>query len=124
MAKNTSSLGKVAEGLGVAALAGAAIYYLTGKEGEKRRKNLSSWAKKAEAEVAQKIKGAKSFSKTAYEQAAKEVLAKYKQAKNIDPKELATFGKELKGHWDQIAKGANKLVAKKAPAKAKKKTGK
>lgn len=126
MSKQTSTTKKVAEGLGVMALAAgaAAAYYLTGKEGQKNRKNISAWAKKAKLEIAQKTKGMEKFSKAAYEQASKEVMAKYKQAKNIDPKELAAFGQEMKGHWDQISKHINKLGAKKAPVSAKKKAKK
>jgi hypothetical protein len=117
-----SSSSKIAGGLGLAALAAgvaaiAAKNYFGGKEGKKRLKKLSGWSEKAKAEMLIKIKNMKAVSKQAYDQAATEVLAKYKQAKNIDPKELEAFGKELKGHWEKITKDISKLGAKKPVAK-------
>ncbi|HYV33311.1 MAG TPA: hypothetical protein VE973_00480 [Candidatus Limnocylindria bacterium] len=121
MPKKTSTGTKVAAGLGVAALAAAAAatYYLSGPNGKKHRKQVSVWAGKAKKEMVQKIKGMKTFGKAAYEKAAKEVLAKYKQAKNIDPKELQALSQEIKTHWNKIAKDVAKLGAKKTAAKSK-----
>ena len=121
MSKKSTSK-KIAGGLGLAALAAgaaavAAGYYFTGKEGKKNLKKLSGWSKKANAEMLVKIKQMKAVSKQTYDHAAKEVLAKYKQAKNIDPKELEAFGRELKRHWEKISKEVTKLGAKKKTAK-------
>jgi hypothetical protein len=120
MANNkTSSAGKLAAGLGVAALAAgaAAAYYLTGEGGKAHRKEIQAWAKKAKAEVAQKVKGVEKLSRSTYEQAVKDVMAKYKEAKNVDPKELISFGKELQGHWTDISKQATMLMGKKPALK-------
>jgi len=127
MVKKSSS--KLAEGLGIAALAAgaaaaAAGYYFYGEGGKKHRKQAAAWSKQAKTEMVKKIRQMESLSKTAYNQAAREVMAKYKQAKNIDPAELQAFGLELKGHWDKISKeivklGAGKTTAKKAASKAK-----
>jgi hypothetical protein len=65
----------------------------------------------------------KGVSKQAYDSAAKEVLAKYKQIKNIDPKEVEALGKELKGHWEKIAKDLSKMGSKK-PTATKRQTAK
>jgi hypothetical protein len=120
MPKNTSAAGKVAAGLGVAALAAgaAAAYYFSGPTGKKHRRDISSWTKKAKTEMVAKIKQMNHVSKAAYEQAAKEILAKYKQAKNIDPAELVALGRELKGHWDKISREVAKLGAKSRKAGA------
>jgi hypothetical protein len=122
MSKKSSSSGTViAGGLGAAALAAAAAagYFFYGKDGKNNRQKLKTWSKSAKQDMVKKIKGLKVISKTAYEQAAKEVLAKYKQAKNIDPKELTAFGAELKQQWNNISKQALKLgtAKKKTPAK-------
>ncbi|MFA5991549.1 MAG: hypothetical protein WC794_04890 [Candidatus Doudnabacteria bacterium] len=119
---------KIAEGLGLAALAAgaAATYFFYGQDGKKNRKTLTAWSKKAKEEMVKKIKGMKKVSKANYEVAAKEVLAKYKQIKNIDPKDVEVLGKELKGHWQKISGDLTKLgqtkkpVVKKAVPKAKK----
>jgi hypothetical protein len=50
-------------------------------------------------------------------------LAKYKQIKNIDPKEVEALGKELKGHWEKIAKDLSKMGSKK-PTATKRQTAK
>jgi len=120
--KKKSSAGKIAAGLGLAAVAAvAAGYYFSGKEGKKHLKQLSGWSKKAKGEMLQKITKMKAVSEQTYNKAAQEVLTKYKQAKNIDPKELQAFGRELKGHWKKIAKEAGRLGAKKSAAKKKSK---
>ena len=121
MGKQTSAIKKVAEGLGIAALAAgaAAAYYFSGPKGKKRRKAASAWSKKAKTEMVQKIRQMEGLSKKAYEKAAKEVLAKYKQAKNIDSKELSQLGHELKGHWAKISKSVSALGGKKTAAKKK-----
>jgi hypothetical protein len=119
MSKKTSTTTKVAEGLGIAALAAgaAAAYYFSGKGGQTKRNQAKAWVKTAKTEMAQKIKGMEKFSKAAYEQAGKEIMAKYKQAKNIDPKELAAFGQELKMHWNVISKQVEKLATSAVKAK-------
>ena len=116
---------KIAEGLGLAALAAgaAATYFFYGPGGKTRQKNLKVWSKKAKEELVKKIKSMKGVSKQAYDSAAKEVLAKYKQIKNIDPKEVEALGKELKGHWEKIAKDLSKMGSKK-PTATKRKTAK
>lgn len=121
MAKKTSAAGKIAAGLGVAALAAgaAAVYYLTGPKGKQHQRQAKAWAGKARIEMAGRLKKMKAVSKLAYDQAAKEVLAKYRQAKKIQPEELAAFGKELMGHWDKISKSAAALSGKKPSASKK-----
>jgi hypothetical protein len=111
--KKTSNAGKVAGAVGLAAgIAAAAGYYFYGKEGRGHRKEAETWTKKAKAEVLEKIKQMKRVSQTAYEKVIAEVLAKYKLIKNIDPKELQSFGQELKAHWTEISKQAAKLSGK------------
>ncbi len=113
--KKTSGAGKVAGVLGLAAgvvAAAAAGYYFYGKGGKAHRKQASAWSKSAKLEMLKKIKRMKSVSKAAYHKASDEVMAKYKQVKNIDPKELQLFGRELKAHWAKISKDALKLANK------------
>ena len=119
MGKKLSTAAKVAEGLGLATIAAAAAtsYFFYGQGGQKHRKDLKAWSKAAKTELVKKIKDMKTVSKQTYEMAAKEVLAKYKQAKNIDPKEVAALGNELKKHWTGISKELQKLGVKKAPVK-------
>jgi hypothetical protein len=111
MANTTSPTKRMAGGLGLAALAAAAAttYYFYGKGGKKHRTQAKSWSNTAKTEIVKQIKGMKKVSKVAYDQAVKQVLTKYKQAKKIDPAELASLGMELKGYWDNISKHISKM---------------
>ncbi len=120
--KHSSAGKRAAKGLGglaAIAAAAAAAYYFYGKDGKKHRRQAAGAAAKAKAEMVNKIKSMKKFSREAYDRAAKEVLAKYRQAKNIDPRELKDLGRELKAHWTGIAKEI-KALGKPAPAPKKK----
>ena len=118
MAKTTIAT-KIAGGLGVAALAAAAAatYYFYGNKGKQHRRQITAWSKKAKEEMVQKIKQMKTFSKQAYDKAAKEVMTKYKQAKNVKPEELATLGREIQSHWNKISKDISALGKRKAAAR-------
>lgn len=123
MAKQSTAT-KVVEGLSVAALAtaAAAAYFFTGPEGKKNKAKARAWASAAKKDMLVKIKHMKTVSQKAYQQAAREVMAKYKRAKNIEPAELRAFGAELKKHWEKIAMDVKKMgrvkpAAKKAASK-------
>jgi hypothetical protein len=111
----TSVAGKVARGaLGLAAGAAAvaAGYYFFGKDGKTHRKQAAAWSRKAKTEMLEKIKQMKEVSRDAYQEALDDVLAKYKEIKGINPKELQSFGQELMAHWEKISKDAAKLINK------------
>ena len=111
---NCNSRGhKVAYGVGLAALAAATAgaYFLYGtKKGAKTRKQIKGWMLKAKGEVLEKLEGMKDISQEAYEKVIDEVEAKYKAVKNIDQKDIAAFGKELKSHWKDIKKEVDKKI--------------
>jgi len=112
---------KVAYGIGLAALAAATAgaYFLYGtKQGAKTRKQIKGWMLKAKGEVLEKLEGMKDISQEAYDKVIDEVEAKYKAVKNIDQKDIAAFGKELKSHWKDIKKEVDKKIN---PKKRKKK---
>lgn len=110
---------KIAEGLGLAAGA-AASYYFYGKSGKKHRRELEAFSQQAKTEMTGKIKHMKALSKTAYDAAARQVLAKYRQVKNIKPEELKDLGLELKKHWAKISQDVAKLGKKSKAASRKK----
>ena len=120
--KHSSTGKRAAEGLGglaAIAAAAAAAYYFYGKDGKKHRRQAAGVAAKAKAEMVKKIRAIKNLSQKTYDQAAKEVLAKYRQAKDIKPEELKALGQELKTHWTVIAKELKGLGKKKVPTKKK-----
>lgn len=128
---------KLAVGVGVgltalAAATAAGTYFFGGKKGAKNRAKVSKWADAAKQDVVKQLKGLEKVTKTSYAEAVDAVVAKYKQAKKIDPKELLAVAGELKGHWDAIAaeveaagkkvvpvvkKAAKKAIKKVTPAK-------
>ena len=97
---------KVAEILGVAAISGiaGAAYYFYGPNGKKHRQKAKAWGKRAKAEVEEELKKMESVTEHAYKKAAKKILAKYRQIKNIRPEELAALGVDLTSHWSKISK--------------------
>lgn len=124
---------KIAVGAGITALAAAAAagtYFFAGKRGKENRAKVSKWADTAKKDVVKQLKGMKDVTKTSYNTAVDAVVAQYKKAKKVDPKELVALASELKGHWDNIAgevtRAAQKVTTKKAtktaaPKKAAKK---
>ncbi len=111
-------------GLTAAAVAAAGAFFLYGsKNAAKNRKAVKSWTLKAKAEVLEKIEQAKDMSKEEYEQLIDAVSGVYQNAKTASKGDLASFKKEMKDHWSQIAKtatGAKKTAAKKSVPAAKK----
>jgi hypothetical protein len=108
-------------GLTAAAVAAAGAFFLYGsKNAAKNRKTVKSWALKAKAEVLEKIEQAKNMNKEEYDQLIDTVASVYQNAKTASKVDLSTFKKEMKDHWNQIAKTAvgpkKKVVKKAAPA--------
>ncbi len=98
---------KVAVGVGVgltalAAASAAGAYFFAGKRGAKNRAKVAKWAEAAKTDVLNEIKGLKKVTKQTYSATVDKVMAQYKKAKKIDPKELLAVAGELKGHWDSI----------------------
>jgi len=109
-------------GITAAAVAAAGAFFLYGsKNAAKNRKAVKSWTLKAKADVLEKIEDAKDMTKEEYEQLIDTVSSAYQNAKNASKVDLSTFKKEMKEHWQQIAKSAvaGSKTAKKAPAVAK-----
>ncbi len=108
-------------GLTAAVAAAAGAYFLYGsKNAAKNRKAVKSWTLKAKAEVLEKIEQAQDMTKEEYEQLIDTVSTAYQGVKDASKTDLATFKKEMKEHWLQIAKTAapKKQAAKKAVKKA------
>lgn len=109
--------------------AAAAAYYLYGTENAKQhRKELATWAKKAEQEI---VREAKKIKNTALTDAAiggviAEVARRYGAAKNIDEKDVKAFMssvqkgfKDAKGRALKAAKEAHATMKAKAASKQK-----
>ena len=120
-------------GLTAAAVAAAGAYFLYGsKNATKNRKAVKSWALKAKADVLETLESAQEMSKKEYEQLVDRVGAAYAHLQDVKKTDLADFKREMKQHWESIAKEAKKAskeartqvagkpqqVAKKATKKA------
>ena len=104
-AKKMGTGKKIGVGVGIvtaAALAGAAGYYLYGKNGAKNRKKAKALGVKAYAEVAKEARKLKAVSKTDYHKLVDVVTKKYAAIKSIDKKELRAVAGDLKRHWKNI----------------------
>lgn len=120
MTKTTTGT-KVAVGAGIAALAAfaAAGYFLYGKDGAKNRKKVKGWMLKAKGEVLEGVEKLKDVTEDQYAMIVDKVGAKYKTIKSIDPEEVDTMVKELRGHWKNIKKSISPAPKKKAAKKTK-----
>lgn len=113
-------------GLTAAAVAAAGAYFLAGsKNAAKNRKAVKSWMLKAKAEVLEGLEKAQQMSQAEYEALIEQVGAAYSQVQNASKADLSGFKKEMKDHWQKIAKAAapkkksvKKVVATKAAAAA------
>jgi hypothetical protein len=84
--------------------AAAATALLAGKKNAPRRKKLATWATGVKREVVKELKQAKQFNKQAYLKAVSKVTGRYKKFKNVDTKQLAALGANLKKHWTVVSK--------------------
>lgn len=121
MAKNTERNVAIGVGMALAAAGAAAAYFLTGKKGAQRRKQIRGWMLKAKGEVLEKMEQAKDMNEELYSQIVEAVAKKYQAMKMVDAKELAEFNKEMRGHWRDIKKHIEPKKAKKATKKTAKK---
>lgn len=108
-----------AVGIGLAAAAVGA-WYLYGKGGAQRRKKVRGWMLKAKGEILEQLENLKELNQASYNRIVDEVGSRYKQAKHIDPAEVATMISELKGHWQNIKKQLGAGTAKKRKVSKKK----
>ena len=106
-------------GLTAAAVAAAGAYFLAGsKNAAKNRKAIKSWALKAKAEVLEGLEKAQQMSQAEYEALIEQVGAAYAQLQSASKADISGFKKEMKDHWQKIAKSAapKKKSVKKAVA--------
>lgn len=111
MAK-AKTVGAVALATLAAMIAGA--YFFGGSEATKRRKLVRGWAMRAKADVLDSMERLADVDKQTYLDAVAAVLKRYETMKDIDAKELAALGKELRGYWNEVKAS---VAAPAAPAK-------
>ncbi|MCU0678467.1 MAG: hypothetical protein MUF19_02690 [Candidatus Pacebacteria bacterium] len=119
--KGLSNTEKMSIGVGLtaAAVAAAGAYFLAGsKNAAKNRKAVKSWALKAKAEVLEGLEKAQQMSQAEYEALIEQVGAAYTQVQAASKADISGFKKEMKEHWQKIAKSAapKKKTVKKAVA--------
>jgi ElaB/YqjD/DUF883 family membrane-anchored ribosome-binding protein len=114
---NTKETGghKIALGVGIASVVAAAAgaYFLYGStKGPARRKAIKTWTIKMKTDVMDEVEKMQDLSEEVYHSAVEKISKKYAEMKGIDVKELETTVKQLKGHWKDIKKEAEKAVKK------------
>ena len=96
----------------------AGAYFLYGsKNAKKNRKLVRAWSLKAKGEILEQLENLSEVSEQTYHAIVQEVVQKYESLKNIDKKDIAEFTDELKSHWKEIVKEAQKLHKKIAKKK-------
>lgn len=120
MMSDTQKIG-LGVGLTAAAVAAASTYFLYGSaSASKNRKVVKSWALKAKAEVLEGLEKAQAMTQNEYEQLIDTVGGAYMGLKSASKADIVGFKKEMKDHWNKIAKTATpqKKATKKAVKKA------
>ncbi len=113
--KKTNKSTVAAAATGIAALGAAAaagMYFFGGKSGAKNRQKVTRWGEKAKKQILEELKAMEKVSKSNYDLVVDAVTKQYKDLKNVDPKELQEFAKEIKGHWDSISKEVGGVAKK------------
>jgi hypothetical protein len=107
--KKKSNKGLEIAAAGALLAAAAGYYFLYGsKQAKQNRAKIKSWALKAKAEVMEQLEKAGDVSEETFKGIVDTVSKKYAQIKSVDPKEMATLAKELKGHWRAIKQDIEK----------------
>ncbi|MFC1680089.1 hypothetical protein ACFL2T_07780 [Elusimicrobiota bacterium] len=101
MAKNGKKLGV---GVTLTTLAAAGAYFLYGKGGDKRRKEIKGWALKMKGDVLEKLEKSKVLDKKKYYDLVDKVTKRYKKIKKVSGPEIKKINKDLKGAWTKIKK--------------------
>ena len=91
-------------GIGLAALAAAGSYFLSGKRGAKNRAALEDWALRMKGEVLEKMKDLKVVDEEIYNELVEETAERYGRREKISAAELKGIIGELKNAWTHIGK--------------------
>ncbi|OGS11571.1 MAG: hypothetical protein A2234_04385 [Elusimicrobia bacterium RIFOXYA2_FULL_58_8] len=104
MKKNGKFLGA---GIGLAAIAAAGAYFLSGEKGAKTRARISGWTLKMKGEVLQKIGSMKTIDRETYLRLVDKVAERYTRLETVSAAELQHLTVELKNAWGHINKEIN-----------------
>ncbi len=119
--KRTSHTGAIVGIAAATAAAAAGGLFLYGtKEGARTRKKMAALGAAMKKEALTRFKQGREMSEKNYHKAVAVVGKKYAGIKNVDPRELQTALRELKGHWSTI-KREIRVGMKAKPKKAAKK---
>lgn len=110
--KKISKTAIAAVGAGALALA-ASTYYLFGPLGKIHRKKASGWMLKMKGEIVEKLEDAGDVTEEKYHEIVDSIADSYANAGKIAAPELKTFSNELKSHWKNIVKAAQKKPSSK-----------
>jgi len=91
-------------GIGLAAVAAAGTFLLTGKRGAKNRERVAEWAIQFNREVNDKVKDLKDLNQQAYNQLVDETAERYARVKRVGASEMAHISTEVKNAWSHIGK--------------------
>ncbi len=119
--KNNNAVKIAVVGASIAALAGAAYFFL-GPKGKQHQKQAKSWAIKMKGDVVEKLEQAKEISETNYQEIIDSIAARYTKEKRAGSAEIKALANDLKRHWNVIGKRA-KAVRRDAIKNAKKVVG-
>jgi gas vesicle protein len=94
----------IGAGIGLAALAAAATYFLYGKRGTRNRAAVEGWALQLKGEVLEKMENLKDINQEAYNDLVEETAERYGRTKKVGAAELRHMVADLKNAWTHIGK--------------------
>lgn len=94
----------VGTGIGLAAIAAAGTYLLSGARGAKNREILSGWAFKMKGEVLEAAENLKEMNKETYYKIVDDTAARYEGLQKVSAAELRRLTRDLKDAWEHISK--------------------
>ena len=91
-----------------AATAAAGYYFYASKNAEKNRKVAAKWAGNFKKDVLKQAKELKNLNRASFSRVVDGAAKAYEGVKNLDRKDLAKAGVELKQNWEKISEEIGK----------------
>lgn len=94
----------IGAGLALAAVASAAVYFLTGERGRENRRKIEAWTLDMKAEVLRGLKRLEIVNKETYHALVDRVAVRYQRVGRVSADEMKHLVNELKGAWTHIGR--------------------
>ena len=110
MKKSTKRAAEVGAGVvTAAALAAAAVYWISEKTTKSQRTKAKAWIAKARKEIAHNVVSTRHFSEGEYKRIVDQALKKYQSLEGLNMADIVKAGREFKAEWTRIQAHAKNM---------------